>query len=342
MKTKILIIGPSSTHVHSFIGLVQNSFDEIVYVGEQTLQTDFPIRQHIINFRSFNPWSIKKAKNKLKKIIIGENPSVVHIQQINRVAWIASGVLKKLKLKFVVTAWGSDVLIIPKQNVLYKKMVQQVLKRAEAVTADSKQMLLEIEKIQKPKSLQLVLFGINPIQSKEKEKIIYSNRALEFLYRIDLIIDLFAEFYKNNSNYQLVIAGTGNELNSLKLKVAQYKIEHAVKFVGWLTANENMDYYSRALVYVSIPESDGTSVSLLEAMSAGCIPIVSDLPVAHEWINHLENGIIVNDKMNPFLEALQMNQIQVASINSKLIIEKATKSISSEKLKSIYINLIRD
>jgi glycosyltransferase involved in cell wall biosynthesis len=44
-----------------------------------------------------------------------------------------------------------------------------------------------------------------------------------------------------------------------------------------------------------VPESDGTSVSLLEAMSAGCLPVLSDLPANREWVREGDNGLLVGD-----------------------------------------------
>ena len=46
-------------------------------------------------------------------------------------------------------------------------------------------------------------------------------------------------------------------------------------------------------VFVSVPSSDGTSVALLQAMAAGCFPIVSDLPSQRELIDHGVNGLRV-------------------------------------------------
>src|SRR5688500_17519569 len=104
MPHKLLVIGSNSPHVSRFINLVKDLFDEIVYVGESTLETDLPIRQHLINFRSFNPFNLLSSSKKLRQIIDKENPDLTHIQQVNRVAFAASRHLVHLKRKYVVTA----------------------------------------------------------------------------------------------------------------------------------------------------------------------------------------------------------------------------------------------
>jgi len=45
-------------------------------------------------------------------------------------------------------------------------------------------------------------------------------------------------------------------------------------------------------LYVSTSTSDSTSVSLLEAMAAGCFPIVSDIPANREWIASEAQGML--------------------------------------------------
>ena len=51
--------------------------------------------------------------------------------------------------------------------------------------------------------------------------------------------------------------------------------------------------YARATWYLSLPASDSVSVSVLEAMGHGCIPLLSDLPANHELVRHGENGLVL-------------------------------------------------
>ena len=53
-------------------------------------------------------------------------------------------------------------------------------------------------------------------------------------------------------------------------------------------------------LYISAASSDGTSISLLEAMYFKSIPILIDLPANREWIQNNENGFIVQDIESDF------------------------------------------
>jgi glycosyltransferase involved in cell wall biosynthesis len=46
-------------------------------------------------------------------------------------------------------------------------------------------------------------------------------------------------------------------------------------------------------VGISVPASDGTPMSVLEALACGVAMIVSDLPSLHEWVEHQRNALFV-------------------------------------------------
>jgi glycosyltransferase involved in cell wall biosynthesis len=99
--------------------------------------------------------------------------------------------------------------------------------------------------------------------------------------------------------------------------------------------------YAKSKIWVSIPESDATSISLLEAMSLGCIPVVVDLPANREWIEHQKNGIIVQNIDANFLEeALSLNMEAAAVINEQIIREKGTKEVNKALFVQIYNQLL--
>jgi glycosyltransferase involved in cell wall biosynthesis len=62
------------------------------------------------------------------------------------------------------------------------------------------------------------------------------------------------------------------------------------------SSEENAKYYAKSRIFVSIPQSDSMPTSLLEAMSAGCIPVISDLPSYRGLVEHGRNALVVSDK----------------------------------------------
>jgi hypothetical protein len=67
-----------------------------------------------------------------------------------------------------------------------------------------------------------------------------------------------------------------------------------VRFVGRLSAADQAVQYAQARWYLSLPESDSVSVSVLEAMAQGCIPVLSDLPANRELVRSGDNGLVLD------------------------------------------------
>ena len=187
---------------------------------------------------------------------------------------------------------------MPKRGFLYKAMLKYILKNSQAFNAGSPYLLEQMQQYcPKGKEIILANLGINPIQEVEKQKIIYSNRLHSSLYRIDEVIKAFAKFVSKPqySDWQLVIAATGKEKEFQQL-AQRLCVKEKVKFVGWLSQKENAEYYSKSKIYISIPMSDSFPISLMEAMSAECLCIISDLPAYKGLMKNKENSLVISNE----------------------------------------------
>jgi len=342
---KLLIIGSNSIHVYNYINLVKDYFDEIILITNKkregtdvkTIELDFHLKLS----------SRLKTVAKIKKLIQEYAPSIIHIHQVNSYAYYSLVAARKSSVPKILTAWGSDILLSPKNSFLLKKMVQFNLRHADFFTSDSEFMAEEMRSLLPRRKLDILIanFGIEIIEKDLlKENIIYSNRLHKKLYQIESVINAFKLFLENSidKSWKLVIAATGEETNNLKSMVEHLNLKGNVEFVGWVDQEKNVEYYSKARLFVSIPESDATSISLLEAMAYGCIPVLSDLPANREWIDDGKNGIIVNSPSeNIFERALKLNISEVASINKRIIIEKGTKVANKKKFIQLYDHFLQ-
>jgi len=337
---KVLHIGSKSPHVIGFINDFNVGGVEHFFMGNERVDIENCHDTFNVNLQHLNPIQLLLAYRSAHKIIKGLRPDVIHIHQVVRNSFWISRIAKKLNIPVVLTAWGSDVLIMPFVNKLYYYLVKTTIMNANIITGDAQVLLDTMKRIAPFKRYEWIQYGIHPVQSEEKKNIIYSNRLHKPLYNIDRIIDLFAEFHKENNDFHLKVAATGTETDALKQKVRDLKLENNISFLGWLSNDENRKHYSTALMYVSIPDSDGTSVSLLEAMSAKCIPVVSDLPANREWISDGKNGVIFRQGTNPFSQALNLKQEEVAFANA-LLIDPVTRKRSVEKFHQFYRELYK-
>ncbi len=335
---KVIQVGPKSVHVASFVKAISSHVKEQFHISEEKANFEGITKEFVLHFRGFNPFSIYQNYKKLEEIVKELKPQLIHIHQVNRMAFFVSRIGKKLNIPIVTTAWGSDVLLMPKKNVFFKWLVSSVLKNSAIVTGDSLHMISEMQSlVEDGLKYQCIQYGIDRVKPVDKEKIIYSNRFLNPLYRVPKIVDYFADFSENHTDWKLVIASVGEQKVELEEKVKQLNLSEKVEFVGWQENDENRNWYAKSSVYVSIPESDGTSVSVLEAISANCIPVLSNIPVSKEWVESGRNGIIESKEENPFEQVLNLNWDEAIEINTQQIEEKAIRESSIGKFHEIYL-----
>jgi glycosyltransferase involved in cell wall biosynthesis len=337
----VLQIGSDSIHLRHFCKAMSAIAGDFILVTETPFSPEGVKLNIVTPFRGYNVFRWIQSYRKLKNAIVSIQPDIIHIHQINRLAWIVCRIAKQLKIPVISTAWGSDVLLIPQQNKVYYSITKSVLDYSSYVTADSKDMIAAMLSISNtPQKYIHLQYGIDPIKSEHKQKIIYSNRLHKELYRIDLIIDLFAEFYNQHSDWKLIIGATGPQTEALQKRASNLLPQNAYEFIGWVDQETNAKQYANAQIYVSLPLSDGTSVSLLEAMSANCIPVVSDLEVSREWIENQVNGIVYDLNENPFEQALKIETEKCFQINQENITQYALRETCMKKFVRLYANLI--
>jgi len=338
---KLLLIGTGSVHTYNYYKLIEGYFDEILLITDAVRSEFSSITPVKGDFSIRNPLKAYQNYLFLKKEIRRFNPDIIHVQQANSTSFLTLKAARKTGIPVIVTAWGSDVLIAPEQSRMIKKMILFNLKNADYLTVDSKNVANKIiERVGKTKNEIIIAnFGVEDFyKDVPKENIIYSNRLHQPLYRIDKVLKAFAQFIKNTSEeWKLVIAAVGEETDNLKALAKELNISDHVDFVGWLNNEANFQYYNRAKIFVSIPASDATAISLLEAMSTGCIPVVSDLPANKEWITDRENGVIVQNLNENFLQyALELDEQRTGVLNRNIIQLQGTKEVNRKKFIDLY------
>jgi len=336
---RILVVGSDSPHLNTFVKRLELLEHQVEVIAPSKNHIQFD-KVHTLNFSLTQARNYRQTTTAIRKIAATFQPDVVWQHQANSFSFFPVLALQN-RFPIVLTVWGSDILVSPNTSFLIRQMTKYVLKKAQVITADSKHLADETRKLI-PKSttpIHLLQFGINPIALNEpKLPIFYSNRGHASLYRVDQIIRAFHQLQADGEyeDWKLIVAGHGKDTNALKALAETLNIVSKVDFVGFLSAEENAKWYAQATYFVSIPESDGTAVSLLEAMYYGCIPIVSDLPANREWITHAENGFVVRDVSSNFLkDAVGCSFDQAQEKNRKMILEHGTAEASAQKIQTV-------
>ena len=80
----------------------------------------------------------------------------------------------------------------------------------------------------------------------------------------------------------------------LRELVEQLGLNDRVDFLGHLDGEPALAAaYQRADLYVTVSESDGASVALLEAMACGLPVVATDIPANREWLTQGSGNLLV-------------------------------------------------
>lgn len=342
MNKYFVLADGRSTHTYKWVKELKKFFD--VYVisfngFSKEVLSCVPLNQcynfdSSINVRGGNIGALKNIR-KVAALIKEIQPDYINAHYITSYGTVAmfAASLVKYHGKTIMSTWGSDVLVTPWKNIFYLFLTKMLLRWADCVTSDSEYMSKVIKDICESAKVMTFPFGIEEIpviSLLEKDYNYYfSNRALEPNYNVDKIIEFFSSVYKNNAEARLVIAHDGTERPRLEAMVDNLGLQNCVSFVGFLSETEQGAFYRKCGYYLSVPTSDSTSVSLLEAMAHGCIPMVSDLPANREWIEDGDNGLIG-------LKECCLNKETVFKLNREIIRNKA---IWKENIKSFIAGI---
>ena len=91
----------------------------------------------------------------------------------------------------------------------------------------------------------------------------------------------------------MILLGDGSQGSLIRKLISEMHLTDCIYAPGRIPYEWLPDYLGLADVYVSSARSDGTSISLLEAMAAGLPVVVTDNESNREWVKPSQNGWLV-------------------------------------------------
>lgn len=263
---------------------------------------------------------------------------------------------------YVATAWGSDVLVEAARSPLNRAIARFVLGRADLATANNRFMAREmVRKLGGERAkVQHIVLGVDRAfldspgasvnaqpYEPDRAPTVVSTRSLDSpLYNVDVVVRAMARVRKTVPAARLVVAGEGRLRPQLQALAHRLGLRNAVRFVGSLPEEPFRNALADAETFVSVPSSDATSVALLQAMSVGCLPIVSDLPSQQELVEHGVTGLRVPVRNEQALadaiaRALEDRELRQAAVerNRRFVEEYGLLETNMAKMEAWYYRL---
>lgn len=239
------------------------------------------------------------------------HPTIVHGHYVTSYGlWAAAC---GLRCPVVLTAWGSDILVTPRESRLMRMVVAWSLRHADLITADSMDMISEIERYSPQAPCHQILWGadtdvFHPGEPGDKgdDFDVVSLRSWEPNYNIDVIVEAFSRFLmqRPQSQARLHLLGGGALKDELERRVQDLRLLQQVRFHGRVNDVEMVRAIQRSRVSVSVPTSDATSVSVLESMACGLPIIATDLPANRQWVDERGGWVVPVRDVDALTQAL--------------------------------------
>lgn len=156
--------------------------------------------------------------------------------------------------------------------------------------------------------------------------------------RVDDIVDAVSILTDRGKKIQVALIGEGPQRNLLEQKIEKLNLGNNVHLFGFLDENKKNLILNDSKIFVLPSEREGFSLSTLEAMALGCIPIVSKpnfvevFGVSHFIKNHV-NGL--------YYSVGNVNELAIA-ISSCLDDLETSKLMSHEALETSRIFTISE
>jgi glycosyltransferase involved in cell wall biosynthesis len=284
----------------------------------------------------------------LKQIFDMHNPDVVHAGPLQTCAFLtaATGYQPLLSM-----SWGYDLLLDAARNSFYSSVTEFTLQGSSAFIGDCQTIKDRAIKFGMPE-YRIITFpwGIEldqypEIRNKPNNSgfTLISTRAWESIYGIDVIARAFVRAAQEIPGLRIILLGEGSQKDQIREIINQGGFSDRTETPGVVDESLLPSYFSRADMYISASISDGTSISLLQAMASGLPVIVSDIPGNREWVTQDVNGWLFPPVDDRSLAELILNGYRIRSslheigdLNRKVVEKKANWEEQVPKLIEAY------
>jgi glycosyltransferase involved in cell wall biosynthesis len=260
----------------------------------------------IIRFPIWSVW--------LRRFLKQWCPDILHAHRVNSAGWLAafSGFHP-----YIVTPWGSDVFIQAHRSKIAHLLARYTLKHADLVTVNSQVMGQQAISLgARGDQVRNVQFGIemdifNPQELTEQQKndfrkqlsipekapLVLCPRAISPIYNIDIILQSIPQVRQKFPDvvFAFIVYNVDQDYKThLDGMVRDLDLQANTRWLSPIKQRRGLaELYHLSDAVVSVPTSDGTPVSVLEAMACARPMVCTDLPALREFIQQGESGWLV-------------------------------------------------
>ncbi len=353
---RIAFLGDGSlNHVRRWVGYFRERGNEVLLLSFESVDgCPFPARRLSAHLPT-KLLGYSSALGAIRRELDAFNPDLVNALYLGGYGFVAARAGRR---PLAVSSIGSDLLVDYPSSFVHRLQIRSALRAADLVITDADALTgAAVAAGADPARVLKAYMGIDelvfyPAERARGESVesdlprVVSTRNLYPVYHVDLLVEA-AAVIRDRRELRYVVCGDGPERPMLEERVRRLSLGDSFVFRGRLEPREIARERRAADVYVSTSRSDSTSVSLIEAMACGAIPVVTDLPANREWITDGENGRIARQDdaaslAEAILAALETPDFRFAAreINFLVVAERGRWRDNMKKVEDAFASLV--
>jgi len=233
----------------------------------------------------------------LQKVIRSFKPDLIQAGPLQRSAFLAA--LTGFH-PLVSMSWGYDLLMDVNRNHWWEWATHYTLKRTDALVGDCDTIRdLAIQHGMAPQRIVTFPWGANINKYSPGDDqglrqrlgwgedifVLLSTRGWAPIYGVDNLALAFARVAHQRPELRLLMLGNGPLAQKIRQIFMKADVLDRVHFPGQVNQKDLPIFYRAADLYISTSHSDGTSISLLEALACGKPVLLTDIPGNQEWVS---------------------------------------------------------
>ncbi len=357
---------PNSVHVRRFATYFAARGHRVTLLvpNDLELRAGFSADIAIVRFRGQSGWRVPQLGLlatgwSARRAVARSRPDVlqVHYLTVNGFRAWSSGFHP-----CVVTVWGNDVLIDPRRSRRARILARLSLRSADLVTGLTKHLVdAAIEFGAKPERTRVLHFGVDtalfspgpdPTGLRARlgltgRRVLFSPRIIDRLYRHEVIIEALAALPQDVTLVMTRYFANAEVQAELERLIADLGLTERVVIAPETPYSDRPDFYRLADAVVSVPETDGGPVSLIEALAVGRPIVCSDLPPVREWLEEIDPaGLVpVGDvaataaAIRTALDTEPAERAEISRLGREAVLQRADQSRTMAELERLYLEL---
>lgn len=332
---------------------------------------EWSLPMQIVAFRLFpRPYGNNMFKwSAYRPLLHRLNPDVVHAMEAVGYGYTLArcGSFPK-----VLTPWGNDIFFDPQHSRVARFMVSRALRAADVITTNMPNLAeyLESAFAIPGGKVQAFSWGVdqtvfNPTGREEARRklakewnipedatVIISARRFDPYWGAQAIVKAAAAILETVPDCYFVILRAGGDERfferETQLLVQGHLTRDRVRLVErYLTPAQMADHLRAADGFLSYPQTDLLSISVVEGMACGAVPIVADLPAYHTRLENEKTAFMapvgqwkeLTEAIRRFLLSRERWE-EIRAFNWKTVQREDNWLTQAEKMADIYESLL--